>query len=83
MMSFTMEEQCPGFKELVGERDSRFGVSAEQKKEKRGYIEEPEIHGDADSMWKDLKPERQPSRPTEDQEPLITGTLNHFLAPNY
>lgn len=43
MMSFTKEEQCPGFKELIGERDSRFGVSSEQKKGKRAYIEEPEI----------------------------------------
>lgn len=44
MMSYTDEEQCPGFKELVGERDSRFQISSEQKKEKRGYIGEPEVH---------------------------------------
>ena len=44
MMSFTKEEQCPGFKELVGERDERFKVSHEQKAGKRAYIEEPDIH---------------------------------------
>ena len=43
MMSFTKEEQCPGFKELIGERDGRFGVNHEQKAEKRAYIEEPHI----------------------------------------
>ncbi|KAL9610048.1 MAG: hypothetical protein Q9167_005233 [Letrouitia subvulpina] len=53
MMSYTDEEQCPGFKELVGERDSRFKISSEQKKDKRGYIGEPEIHQDADIMWKE------------------------------
>ncbi|KAI4214131.1 MAG: hypothetical protein LQ351_003216 [Letrouitia transgressa] len=55
MMSYTDEEQCPGFKELVGERDSRFQISSEQKKEKRGYIGEPEVHPvpDADNMWKE------------------------------
>ena len=44
MMSFTKEGQCPGFSELIGERDSRYGVSHVQKKEKREYIEEPEVH---------------------------------------
>ena len=44
MMSFTEEAQAPDFKELVGERDSRFNTSTEQKKEKRVYIEEPEVH---------------------------------------
>ena len=44
MMSFTGVEQRPGLKEMVGERDRRFGVDSERKKEKRGYIEEPEIH---------------------------------------
>ncbi|KAI4163439.1 MAG: hypothetical protein LQ342_002946 [Letrouitia transgressa] len=52
MMSYTDEEQCPGFTELVGERDSRFKISSEQKEKKRGYIGEPEVHQDADSMWK-------------------------------
>ena len=44
MVSFTEEGQYPGFKELVGERDGRFGVGFEQKKEKREYIEKPEVH---------------------------------------
>lgn len=44
MMSFTEKEQCPKFEELVGERDKRFGVNYEQKKEKRVYIDEPKIH---------------------------------------
>lgn len=44
MMSYTDEEQCPGFTELVGERDSRFKISSEQKEKKRGYIGEPEVH---------------------------------------
>lgn len=48
MMSFTEEEQCPGFKEMVGDRDRRFQVESNVKKEKRGYIGEPEIHP---RMW--------------------------------
>ena len=44
MMSFTDEKQLAGSEELVKDRDSRFGISSEQKKEKRGYIKEPEIH---------------------------------------
>ena len=44
MMSFTQEEQQPGLKELIGDRDTRFGIDSQQKKEKRDYIEEPEIH---------------------------------------
>ena len=44
MMSFTTEEQCPGFKGMVGERDSRFKVNHEQKAEKRSYIQDPPIH---------------------------------------
>ena len=44
MMSFTKEDQCPSFSELIGERDSRYGVSFVQKREKRAYIKEPEIH---------------------------------------
>ena len=45
MMSFTEEEQCPGFKDMLGERDKRYGVSSQEKKEKREYIAEPEVHG--------------------------------------
>lgn len=44
MMSFTKAEQCPGFEELVGERDSRFKIDHKQKAEKRAYIEEPSVH---------------------------------------
>ncbi|KAG6989752.1 hypothetical protein G7Y79_00065g094630 [Physcia stellaris] len=52
MMSFTKDGQQEGLKELIKERDSRFGISSEQKAGKREYIEEPEIHTDADMMWK-------------------------------
>ncbi|KAL9099176.1 MAG: hypothetical protein Q9163_005292 [Psora crenata] len=52
MMSLTAEEQCPppGFHKLVGGRDEKFGVSHEEKAKKRQYIQEPEIHEDADSF---------------------------------
>ena len=54
MLSYTKEEDCPppGFKAIVQERDGRYGVSHEEKAKKREYIEEPEIHEDADSAWK-------------------------------
>ena len=54
MMSFTEAGQCPspGFDEVVGERDKRYGVDHQQKAKKREYIKEPETHEDADSMWK-------------------------------
>lgn len=52
MMSYTKEEQCPGFKELIGDRDSKFGVSSKQKADKRAYIEEPKLVEEADSCWK-------------------------------
>ena len=44
MMSFTGEGQQEGLSELIGERDSRFKVSSKQKRDKRAYIEEPEVH---------------------------------------
>ena len=44
MVSFTDKDQCPGFSELVGERDQRFGTSFEQKAKKREYIEDPGTH---------------------------------------
>jgi len=44
MMSFTDYEQFPQFREVVGDRDRRYGVSHEQKREKRRGIEEPDIH---------------------------------------
>ncbi|MCJ1375738.1 hypothetical protein MMC20_006975 [Loxospora ochrophaea] len=52
MMSFTEQEQFPEFAKVVGERDERFGISHEQKAKKREGIQVPEVHGDADSMWK-------------------------------
>lgn len=45
MMSITDESQePPGYKEAADKRDERFGVSRKQKREKRAYIPEPEIH---------------------------------------
>ena len=44
MGSITGEGQVPGFRELLGERDSRFGVDSKEKGERRGYIKEPEVH---------------------------------------
>ncbi|KAK4696033.1 hypothetical protein P7C71_g1821, partial [Lecanoromycetidae sp. Uapishka_2] len=66
MMSFTKEGNCPGFEELVGERDSRYSVSYQQKKDKRAYIEEPKVHEDADQVWKS-------SAANEDTKPNIGG----------
>ena len=78
MMSLTKEDQVPGFSELLGERDSRYRVSSAQKKEKRAYIEEPEIHEDADSMWKEAAAKgEQSDNATKDQAPLIQGTSHH------
>jgi len=50
MMSFTSDEQVPWDK--VKERDERFGVSTQRKKEKRAGIPDAEVHGDADGCWK-------------------------------
>ena len=44
MTSFSKEADAPEFKQMVGERDSKYGVSYEQKKEKRAYIKIPEVH---------------------------------------
>ncbi len=44
MMSFTKPEQFPQFREVIGDRDRRYGVNHEQKREKRKGIEEPDIH---------------------------------------
>lgn len=41
MGSFTNAEQLP--EGLLDERDARYGISSAEKKEKRGYIEEPEV----------------------------------------
>ncbi|KAK3166886.1 hypothetical protein OEA41_010011 [Lepraria neglecta] len=74
MMSFTKEDQCPGFSELIGERDSRYGVSHVQKKEKRAYIEEPEVHNDADRVWKVENAMQKFAGATKDQASLLKGT---------
>jgi hypothetical protein len=50
MMSFTKDAQVP--EGLIGERDVRFGVDSKTKKAKRGYIKEPNLHEDADQVWK-------------------------------
>lgn len=47
MTSFTKEEDCPDFEKIVGERDGKYGISHEQKADKRAYITEPEIHNGA------------------------------------
>jgi len=40
------------FDKYVGDRDKRFNADYKQKAEKRAYIQEPEIHPDADQAWK-------------------------------
>jgi len=50
MTSFTSDNQLPVGK--LRDRDARFGVSSESKKAGREYIQEPEIHPDADAAWK-------------------------------
>ena len=44
MSSFTSPEQFKGLKDVIRDRDRRYGVDHEAKAEKRAYIEEPEIH---------------------------------------
>lgn len=51
MTSFTGHGQFD-FEKHVGERDKRFGVDWQRKKELRLGIQEPEIHPDADRTWK-------------------------------
>jgi hypothetical protein len=51
MTSFIAQDQLD-FDRLIGERDARFGSDWKQKKVKREYIAEPEIHPDADWTWK-------------------------------
>ncbi|KAI4097262.1 MAG: hypothetical protein L6R37_006824 [Teloschistes peruensis] len=59
MGSFTEERQVDAGKvagrsvrEVWGERDERFGIRSEAKKEMREGIEVPEVHADADQWWK-------------------------------
>lgn len=55
MGSFTSAEQFKDFKEVVGDRDRRYGVDYETKAKKRAYIKEPEVHpgkcGPFESGW--------------------------------
>ncbi|KAK5241378.1 hypothetical protein LTR16_009443, partial [Cryomyces antarcticus] len=51
MMSYTEENQLD-FEKMVGERDQRFGEDHKHKREIRDYIEKPQLHPDADSVWK-------------------------------
>jgi hypothetical protein len=50
MTSFTSDEQVP--MEMLADRNRRFGVSSEKKRESRRHIAEPEVHADADATWK-------------------------------
>ncbi|CCU75183.1 DUF1264 domain protein [Blumeria hordei DH14] len=50
MMSFTADNQIPW--ETVRNRDERYGIKTEKKRDLRQRIESPEILDDADSCWK-------------------------------
>jgi hypothetical protein len=52
MTSFTKKEQFPDFEKTVADRDQRFGSDFKRKQEVRSYIEEPELEGNADWVWK-------------------------------
>ncbi|KAG8988952.1 hypothetical protein FRB90_002472 [Tulasnella sp. 427] len=51
MTSFTSPGQFD-FDRVVSERDRRFGSDYQQKQKQREYIQEPELHPDADQAWK-------------------------------
>ena len=51
MTSYTAMQQMPDFEKVVDERDQRFGSDFRRKKQVREYIEEPEIHPQADVAW--------------------------------
>lgn len=53
MTSYTAEDQMPGFKERLGERDARFGGDWRERKAAREYIAVPELGGEADATWKE------------------------------
>ena len=52
MTSFTNDSQFTEFEKIVGERDGRFETDYKRKKKAREHIKEPEIHPDADWVWK-------------------------------
>jgi hypothetical protein len=62
MTSFVAENQME-FEKLVGERDKKFGSDWKQKKAKREYIQEPEIHSDADWTWKSDEFKKRDNKP--------------------
>lgn len=52
MMSFTSEEQIDEtMKAKIDDRDARLGTDTRAKEEARQYIEDVDIHPDADSVW--------------------------------
>ena len=51
MTSYTASDQMPEFEKRIEERDQRFGSDYKRKKQVREYIEEPEIHENADAAW--------------------------------
>jgi hypothetical protein len=51
MMAFTKETKPPNWKELIKDRDERFGIDSHVKSEKRKYIQEPEIHPGIPLLW--------------------------------
>jgi hypothetical protein len=55
MTSFTSNDQID-LDRLVADRDRRFGVETKKKAESRAYIQEPEVHPDADTLWKQQNP---------------------------
>ena len=51
MTSYTAAYQMRNFEKAIEERDSRFGSDFRRKKRVREYMEEPEIHPNADVTW--------------------------------
>lgn len=51
MTSYTSAEQMPNFEQALKDRDARFKVDSNKKKEVRAYIEEPKVHPNADALW--------------------------------
>lgn len=51
MTSYTAPDQLD-FDKVLADRDRRFNTDYKRKREVRKYIDEPEIHPDADQTWK-------------------------------